>query len=180
MVISWVLSNLNYDKRRDRIVATICGVIPDIDGLGGIIDDIKGDGSYYYYLSWHHKAGHNLFGVVFVGLIAYFICGRKILPAMVSMTAYLIHLFCDLIGSGGPDGSLWPISFLWPISESEMIVSWQWALNSWQNTLIAGIFMIIMIIIAGKKRRSFLEVFSPRMDNYCINLIEKIFKRRST
>jgi hypothetical protein len=79
LVLSWVLSNLNYDKRRDRIVATLCGVIPDIDGLGVIIDKITGDGAYYYYFAWHHKSGHNLLGVIVIGLIAYFICGKKIL-----------------------------------------------------------------------------------------------------
>jgi hypothetical protein len=33
LVISGVLSNLNCGKRKDRIVTTVCGVIPDIDGL---------------------------------------------------------------------------------------------------------------------------------------------------
>lgn len=180
LVLSWVLSNLNYDKRRDRIVATLCGVIPDIDGFGVIIDKITGDGAYYYYFAWHHKSGHNLFGVIVIGLIAYFVCGKRILPATIAIMTYLIHLFCDIIGSGGPDGSLWPIYLLWPFSEHETTVSWQWALNSWQNTLITAIFIIIVIIIAGQKKRSFLEVFSQRLDRYCINVIEGIIKRNST
>lgn len=180
LVLSWVLSNLNWTSRRDRIVATICGLIPDIDGLGLIIDKIAGDGSYNYYFLWHRKAGHSLLGVVVMGLIAYFICSRKIFPATVAVMAYLIHLFCDLIGSAGPDGSIWSIYFYWPFSDREAAVSWQWALNSWQNTLITAIFIIIVLIIAAKKKRSFLELFSKRLDEYCINTIERVIKRKTT
>lgn len=178
LLISWVLSNLNYDKRRDRIVTTICGVIADLDGLGVIIDEISGDGSYHYYFSWHRKFGHNIFALLAIGTITYFICKRKILPALVAAVTYLTHIFFDLIGSGGPDGSIWEMWPLWPLSQYEIAISWQWPLNDWKNTLIAAIFIVIMIIIASKKKRSLLEIFSRKLDRYCINVVEGVFKKR--
>jgi len=180
LVLSWVLSNLNYDKRRDRIVTTICGIIPDVDGLGVIVDKILGDGSYNYYFLWHHKAGHNILGLLVIGIITYFICKRRILPVFVGIITYLTHIFFDLIGSGGPDGSIWPMSPFWPFSQYEISISWQWSLNDWKNTLITAIFIVIMIVIACKKKRSFLEVFSQRFDRYCINAVKSIIKRKST
>jgi hypothetical protein len=162
LVLSWVLSNLNYEKRRDRIVATICGVIPDVDGLGIIIDKILGDGSYYYYFLWH------------------LICRRKLLPTLVATLTYITHLFFDFVGSGGPDGEIWPMYPFWPFSKYEMSVSWQWSLNDWKNTVIAAVFILIMIIIAAKKNRSCIEVVSSRLDRYCIDTARHLFKREST
>jgi membrane-bound metal-dependent hydrolase YbcI (DUF457 family) len=180
LVLSWVLSNLGYDKRRDRIVATICGVVPDIDGLGIIVDKIRGDGTYNYYFLWHHKAGHNILFFFILMIITYFICKRKILPVFVGAIAFLTHIFLDLAGSGGPDGSIWALWPLWPFSEYRVSVSWQWSLNDWRNTLIAAVFIVIMIIIGSKKNRSVLEVFSQRLDKYCINVVKGIFKIKST
>lgn len=178
LVISWVLSNLGYDKRRDRIVATVCGVIPDIDGLGIIIDKILGDGSYYYYMSWHRKVGHSIVGVLVVAVLAYLICNRKVLPALVAGLTYVTHLLLDLVGSGGPDGDIWGSWLFWPFSEYELSVGWQWGLNSWQNTGITGAFIVMMIMIAAKKRRTVLEVISVRLDRYCIDLISRMFGRQ--
>jgi inner membrane protein len=180
LVLSWVLSNLNYDKRRDRIVATICGVIPDVDGLGIVIDKILGDGSYYYYFLWHRKGLHGAVGLLAVGIAAYLICRRKLLPTLVAALTYTTHILFDLVGSAGPDGGIWPMYPLWPFSKYEMTVSWQWSLNDWKNTVIAGVFILIMIIIAAKKNRTCLEVVSPRLDRYCIETVRRLVKREHT
>ena len=179
LLISWVLSNLNYDKKRDRIVATVSGVAPDIDGLGLVADIIVGNPAPYYYFSWHHQAGHNIFGLFFVGIVAYLICGRKILPATIAMSTYLTHIFFDLIGSGADDGSIWPVYFFWPLNQYAVTINWQWPLISWENALIAVVFIIIMITIAARKKRSFLEIVSSKLDRYCIEVVENIIKRQA-
>lgn len=178
LVISWVLSNLNYERKRDRIVTTICGIFPDVDGLGLVIDKITGDGSYSHYFSWHRTLGHNIFAMLAAVVVTFFICKRKILPACVAAITYLVHLFFDLTGSAGPDGSIWEIYPLWPVNDYRMAVSWQWALSDWKNTAITGVCIVIMIIIAVKKRRTFLEIFSTRFDHYCIGVFERIFVKR--
>ena len=176
LILSWVLANLNYERRRDRIITTLCGIIPDFDGLGLILDKITRNGAYDYYYAWHRTAGHNFFTGIILALAVYFICGRKFLPAIIAIITYCVHLFCDLAGSAGPDGSIWPIRLFWPFSQHETFVRWQWGLNSWQNILITAIFVMIMLTIAAKKNRSFLEIFSERIDKYCINLIKRIAK----
>ncbi len=178
LVISWVLSNLNYEKKRDRIVATLCGIFPDIDGLGLLIDKITGDQGYSYYFLWHRKFGHSLFILPAVIIIAFVVCKRKIRPAVVAAMAFIVHLLLDLAGSAGPDGSIWPIYPFWPFSDYEASVSWQWPLNDWKNIAITAVFIFIMIAIAIKRRRSLLEIFSTRLDLHCISVFERIFGKR--
>lgn len=179
-VISWVLSNLNFGSRKERIVTTICGVIPDVDGLGILIDKILGDGSYSYYFLLHRKFGHGILGLTVIAICVYFICKRRILPVLVAILIYTIHLFFDLIGSAGPYREIWPLYPLWPFSNRQITVGWQWGLNSWQNTAITAIFIVIVIVIAIKKRRTFLEVFSRKIDQYCISLFERIIRRKGS
>ena len=180
LVISWVLSNLNYERKRDRIITTLCGIFPDIDGLGVIMDEISGDQSYSHYLLWHRTFGHNLLAVLVAAIITFFLCKRKVMPAIIAAITYLVHIFFDLTGSAGPDGSIWPIYPLWPFSGHRVAVTWQWALNSWQNTAITAIFIFIMFAIAAKKRRSLLEIFSTRLDRYCISVFERLLARKKS
>ena len=178
-VISWVISNLGTSTRRDRIVATICGLIPDIDGLGFIVDKAIGRGSYAYYLNWHHKAAHNIFAMSAVMIIAFFLCKRKVLPTVISGSVILCHLLCDFIGSGGEAGAVWPILPFWPVSSFELAPAWQWSLNDWRNTLITGLFLLAVALIVVKKRRSFLEVLSIKLDQCCIKAVEQVFSGKT-
>ncbi|MHC4215459.1 MAG: metal-dependent hydrolase [Planctomycetota bacterium] len=179
-VISWVLSNLNYENRRDRIVTTICGIIPDLDGLGFIIDKAVGNGLYEYYAAFHHKACHNILALFIVAIAAFLICKRKLWPAFVSAFVYLVHLALDFVGSGYEEGYTWPIYPFWPFSDYELNLTWQWPLTNWKNTAIAAVFLLAVIYIAVKKRRTFLEVFSKRLDMYCIKLLEKLIHRKNS
>ena len=111
-------------------------------------------------------------------LAAYLICQRKVLPACIAGLVYLVHMFLDLAGSAGPDGSIWTIYPFWPFSRYEVGVDWQWPLNSWQNTLITAVFLVITIIIAAKKKRTFLEIFSTRLDRYCIGVFERLLGKK--
>ncbi|MGD9109390.1 MAG: metal-dependent hydrolase [Phycisphaerales bacterium] len=178
LVMSWVLSNLGYESRRDRIVITLCGIIPDIDGAGIVIDKITGDELYSNYLLWHRTFGHNIF--TFLALIAatFFICGRKIRPCLVTAVVLFFHFLTDIVGSAGPDSDIWPLYPFWPISNYELSVPWQWALNDWKNVAITAMCVLIMIIIAAKKRRSLLEIVSVRADHYCIDLIKNILYKK--
>lgn len=177
LVISWVLSNLNRDIRRDRIFCTLCGVVADIDGLGIIIDAIRGDKLHTCYCTWHHLVTHNILTLLIIGTLAYFVCSRKILPVVIAIVTYLTHLLFDLVGSGCADGTTWPMWPFWPFSRYEIDLSWQWPLNDYKNVLITAIFVVIMLVIAAKNKRSLLEVVSPKLDRYCIDVIERLLRR---
>ncbi len=178
LVISWVLANLNYERKRDRVVAVLAGVLPDIDGLGAVVDYINKDPYYYNYLKWHRTFGHSIFTLLFIMVVTFLICGRRIRPVIVASSVWLTHMFFDLTGSAGPDGSIWTLIPFWPLSEHEISFSWQWALNGWQNVAITAVFVIIMIIIATKKKRSLIEIFSSKFDSYAINVVEQLLRRR--
>ena len=53
-----------------------------------------------------------------------------------SLLSFHLHLALDLLGSGGPDGSSWPIPYLAPFSLRELAFHGQWGLASWQNVTI--------------------------------------------
>ena len=93
LVISWVLSNLNYERKRDRIVTTLCGIFPDVDGLGLIIDKITGEQGYSRYFLWHRTFGHNLFTLLAAIVITFLLCKRKVRPAVVAAIIYIVHIF---------------------------------------------------------------------------------------
>jgi inner membrane protein len=179
LVISWVLSNFNYESRRDRIVTTLCGVLPDVDGLGFVLDKINGDQSFSHYIQWHRTFGHNIFTFLSIAVITFFLCKRKLRPVLVALMIFSVHMFFDLVGSAGPEGSIWPLYPFWPVNDYEFSVPWQWALNDWKNIAITAVFIVLMLVMAVKKRRSFLEIISTRLDLYCINHLEHIFKRKA-
>jgi inner membrane protein len=179
LIISWVLSNLNYQKRRDRIMTTLCGVAPDLDALGLIVDKIRGDETYHYYMTWHRTFGHNVLTMFLFAAAAFFVCDRKWRPALISIVIYLTHIFFDLAGSAGPDGSIWPISPFWPFSSHEFQFDWQWALNDWKNVVIAAVFIAAMIAIAFKKNRTVFELISVQFDHKCVRALNHIFRRKT-
>ena len=176
LIVSWVLSNLNYNNRRDRVVTTIAGVIPDVDGLGLVVDKVIGDGFGTYYFQFHHIVAHNVIGLFAIATAAYFICSRKVLPAVVAAVAYYVRLFLDLAGSGAPD-DIWPVYFFWPFSYREFSVGWQWPLNGWQNITITAAFMAIMVWIIVKYKRSVFEIFSAKFDRYWIGIAERLLQK---
>jgi hypothetical protein len=168
LLTGWIVANAS--TRHDalaRAVITLASVAPDLDGIG-IIPEIltaRSDHPLLWYSSYHHVLCHNLaFGLV-LALVARMIGARGWLTTALLLVSFHLHLAADLIGSRGPDGYQWPISYLYPFSNS-LQVAWdgQWELNSWPNYLITIVAIVVIFALARKRGYSPLEMLSARSD----------------
>ena len=156
ILAGWVAANCFPLTAGERLACMIVSAIPDLDGIGIVFGDDA-------YQRWYHVAGHNLpFAIISSTiLVACTTRGRRIVPVgLLYIALFHLHLFMDYWGSGPG----WPIVYLWPFSNFR-IVNWQaWNLSSWQNTLIAGVLLLITIVIGFVKRRTPLEKLMPSLD----------------
>src|SRR5271170_799787 len=63
LLASWIVAANTTDNLRDRRLGTLAGVVPDLDGLGIVLDVAKGswaNGPWYYYPTYHHWLAHGL------------------------------------------------------------------------------------------------------------------------
>jgi inner membrane protein len=167
LIISWVVANSVTLDRRARVCITLAGILPDVDGLGYVIDRINLRFDIYsnYYTDYHHFIGHNIFaGLLIASMMAYF-CQHKIAVFLLSLLTFHLHLLADLAGSMGGDGYQWPIYYLYPLMP-DLAITWseQWELSSWRNSAIGSSFFIIALIIARYRRVTFFELFSARIE----------------
>ncbi|WP_078486949.1 metal-dependent hydrolase [Solemya velesiana gill symbiont] len=154
-------------NRRSRIAITAAGVIPDLDGLGAVVDEL---GPYFGYATtlygdYHHVFAHNLFAGVLLALAVALPCRKRLTVFLLSLLAFHVHLLCDILGSKGPDGYQWPIPYLYPlIPELELTWSGQWELSSPINSLVGVVFFVIALVIARYRHVTFFELFSKRFE----------------
>jgi hypothetical protein len=179
-LISWAVADTAPIGRRDRILVTLSGVIADIDGAGIIAELLTENTAtpLIWYSKYHHVLCHNLgFGLLAAAAVAAFSV-RRWLTAMLALTAFHLHLLGDLVGSRGPDGYQWPISYLFPFSTAWRLTwSGQWALNAWPNILLTLLVLAFTLYLALKRGRSPLEIVSPGADRA---LVAKLRRRLGT
>jgi inner membrane protein len=156
--LSWLAAS-KLTSRRDRILVTLAGVAPDLDGLSLLAGRDA-------YAEWHHVVFHGWLGaVVTAGLCAAF-ATRRGAVALLALVAFHLHLLCDLAGSGdrGMGGEGWPLYYFWPVSRTTWFWDGQWDLASWQNTLIGLAATLACLAAAMPLGRTFVEVFSAAAD----------------
>ncbi len=164
---SWTLANAADLTFRDRALITLCGVVPDVDGLG-IIVELATAGStapLNWYSRYHHVLCHNIGFGLLLALVILIFSVRRWTALLLAMSAFHFHLFCDLIGSRGPDGYQWPIPYLWPFSRQWQL-AWQgqWAFNAWPNIVFTFVLLLVVLYLAWKRGRSPLEMISKKAD----------------
>ena len=164
--------------KRDRALVTWAGVVPDIDGLGIIADGLTRNSSHplHFWGDYHHILCHNVgFAILIVAIIAIF-AKQRVIAALLAALSFHLHLLSDLIGARGPDGDQWPIPYLLPFSRSaQWVWSGQWALNAWQNFVITGVLIGIMLIIARQRGISPLEMVSARANDIFVRALRARF-----
>ncbi len=156
--------------RRIRACALVAAIAPDLDA---VIPYMIGPEAYSNY---HHTFGHNLF--VGFGLAA--VCGLvvrrkqetkvKAITAAVTLVAFLSHFFTDSYFTR------FPVYPFWPLSKYTLLVPSPhgWGLASPINTYLAYASYPVVVILAGWKRVSPLELISPRLDR----IVQNAFRKR--
>lgn len=163
--LSWLTAQ-KLDERRDRVLVTLAGVLPDLDGLTLL-------GGEELYGKWHHVLTHGaLSAVVIAGLLALF-ARRKAMVFALGLAAFHLHLVCDLAGSGPG----WPIYYLWPFSRAELMWSGQWNLASVQNSVIGLAVTLTALWCAMPLGRTVFELFSPKYDAVVVTTLRKRFQK---
>ena len=178
MLISWLSSNAVEVDLRERKLITLAGILPDLDGVGVVIDPVAAALGHptCYWDVWHHQL-HNIGFCLLLTATALCLANvRRRMAAAAVFVVFHLHLFCDLIGSKGPDGYQWPIPYLLPFSNQwQLVWEGQWALNAWPNFAITVLFMGISLYMAWQRGYSFLEMFSRRADRALIRTLHNRF-----
>lgn len=176
LLLSWSVASALPLRRKDRVLVTLAGVAPDLDGIGLLWDLAQGAGQPLALWSmFHHVLGHNITFGLTLALIIFFAATRRAAACAAALVVFHLHLLCDLFGSRGPD-ELWSIPYLLPFSESWNFV-WadQWPLNSWQNFAITFAAIIFVFYQGLKRSISPLELISQRANNAFVEVIRKRF-----
>jgi inner membrane protein len=150
--LSWLMAQ-GLRERRDRILVTVAGLAPDVDGLvllGG--EDL--------YAKYHHVLFHGYMGALITTALCTAFARQRGPVALLSLAAFHVHLVCDLLGSGPG----WPLYYFWPTSMREWFWKGQWNLASWQNALIGLAATLACLACALRWRRTAVELFSVRWD----------------
>jgi membrane-bound metal-dependent hydrolase YbcI (DUF457 family) len=165
---SWMIANTKRLGRADIAAIVVAGVIPDLDGIGYPVQWLSP--THPWYTDYHHVIGHNLWVALLVTFLV-LLWRRKLVVALLAFVAFHVHLLCDLVGSGGLHGEPWPILYLWPLSNKETLVTWQWPLDSPINMAITLILEVAMLVLAVRRGYSPIVLFSPRADQYVFRLV---------
>lgn len=186
-IASWLVGAATTNNSRDRKLVTVAGILPDLDGLGMVADIIghhfsSHPDSFHYYHRYHHVLTHGWPGaLVICGLLALF-AREKLRTSLLCLLTFHLHLFCDLLGSRGPNpDDLWPILYSQPLFRNPVWV-WhgQWPLYGWQNNTIFLALFLLALWVSAKKGVSFLEFFGRRVDSTFVNLLRKTLPCRAS
>jgi membrane-bound metal-dependent hydrolase YbcI (DUF457 family) len=175
----WVLANSASLNRRDRAAVTLAGVIPDVDGLGIIVELLTRNAAHPLdWFSRYHHSLHNLGFALFVALAAYAFATRRLKVAGLAFVSFHLHLLEDLLGSRGPDGYPWPIPYLMPFSRvAELAWRGQWALNAWPNIALTIALLLTTLYLAWRRGFSPLGMLSTRVDAVVVAALRQRFPR---
>ena len=127
LLISWVVADAAGLTRRDRTLVALAGLVPVFDGVGIVVEILteKTTAPLLWWSKYHHVLGHNIgFGLVLLVAVT-LLSLRKWKTAFFAFLVFHLHLFCDLIGSRGPEGYQWPIPYFFPFSDK-----WQFTWDS--------------------------------------------------
>ena len=161
--ISWLAAQ-PLTRRRDRILVTVAGVAPDLDGLS-LLAGVEAYGRY------HHVLTHGFVAAISTSIVCAAAARQRALTAVLALLAFHLHLLCDLAGSGPG----WPLSYYWPFANTEWFWHGQWNLASWQNSVIGVLVSVACLAVAFWKRRTFVEVFSLRADAALVAALRQRF-----
>lgn len=180
---SWLLAACAADNPRDRRLVTLAGILPDGDALGLVADVVKHlatgqELDFVYYQKFHHVWLHGWPGALMITVSLACFAKQRWRVAAWGLTAFHLHLICDLLGSRGPSpADLWPICYGEPLFRHP-IWFWkgQWRLDGWQNAVVFLTFFAFSLGLAVRRGYSFAEVFGQRADQAFTATVRKWWK----
>jgi inner membrane protein len=177
--IGWCVANLVPSlSDRDRTIVTVASVIPDIDGLGFLVELPTRNTSHpiLWWTEYHHVLAHNVGFAFLVAVAAYLLAARRFETTILALVSFHTHILGDIIGARGPDGYQWPIPYFLPFSRTPEL-SWdgQWALNAWQNFVITGVALALTLFLAWSRGYSPVGIFSMRADRQFVQALRARF-----
>ena len=177
----WLIANVDRLERRDRALVTLAGVIPDADGLGilaGVASRDQGAGLYLYG-QYHHVLAHNVFFGLLLAAAGYALSKKKGLTTFLVLLSFHIHLLGDILSGRGPDGTIWTISYLFPVL-TDVQLSWsgQWELNAWPNVVITAAALLLTLYLAWRRGFSPVNIFSVQADKAIVAALRSRFPGR--
>lgn len=178
LLISWSLAKTGKINRRERAFVTLAGVVTDIDGAGLIFDVFRhgSDQPLQLWSKYHHIFGHNIGFGLLLAIAAFALSTRRWVTSVLVLVSFHVHLFCDLLGSKGPDGYQWPIPYLLPFSDAwQWIWGGQWQLNAWPNFAITIFTLLLALFFAWKNGVSPLEMVSSKSNRYFVDALRNRF-----
>ncbi len=200
-LISWGIANIpNGTTRRQRVLVTVGGLIPDIDGLGVIVDksvELFGGTSPGLYHEYHRVLGHNIGFAVLTIILALILAdtGKRMLTASFVTLTFHLHMLCDILGSrgpplpGSPKGDIWGIPYMHlpfvqespnPLNDP---VWWnwqdQWPLNGWPNITLTLLLLVFCGFMAVRHGRTMFEVLSLRLDGVVVRTLRARFAKEA-
>ena len=169
-------------RARDRALATWCGVLPDADGLGVLLDGanrILGRAGSGYYGEYHHAVLHGVFAAVAIPLVLSFFAANRLRMFAVGVLAVHLHFLCDVVGSRGRGADdLWPLPYLAPFSQ-RLTVQWsgQWPLDAWPNMLFTLLLIAFAFSRAIDAGYSPVGVFGAGADRVFVETVRNRWRR---
>lgn len=178
LLASWIVAAKTTDNLRDRRLVSLAGVAPDLDGLGIIVDIVKGNfarGDLVYYPTWHHWLAHGLPAAVVISAALAACARRKGRVLGLGLLVFHLHLLCDYFGSRGPGRmDYWYIYYLGPFSlRPRWAWDHQWALDAWPNRVITVVLFFWSLWLAVKMGDSFVGVINRRVDKVFVDVLRK-------
>lgn len=178
LLAGWLVANSSRRfGRKERILVTAAGLIPDVDGFGIVAEALtRNNGNpLLWWSNYHHVLGHNLLFGLFVTLVAFLLSARNRAVAALVIVSFHLHLLGDFVGARGPGDDLWVVPYFLPFSAHEFSWSGQWELNAWPNFLITGILLITMFYLAWRRGCSPLEMVSAKANAAFVRTLRQRF-----
>ncbi len=178
-LIGWCLATAAPElSPRERLIVSTAAVIPDIDGLGMLVEIPTRNtlNPMLWWTDYHHVITHNIAAAAVVTALAFAFSTRRWLTAVLACAAFHTHIIGDVVGARGPDGYQWPIPYFLPFSRTpELVWDGQWALNAWQNMAITAVALAFTFFIAWKRGYSPLEIVSRKADGVFVATLRQRF-----
>lgn len=178
LMVGWSVAELTPLARRDRAFVGWAALLPDFDGAGILVDFATGTPpSVGLYGQYHHVLGHNVAVAALASGLAWFFAERRALCAFLVCVSFHLHLLGDLVGSAGPEGSIWTLAYLVPFDDRTFGWAGQWELNAWPNLAISAVLLAWLVVLGVRRGRTPVELVSLRADARVVEALRARFAR---